>query len=200
MPYTKEILLMVFCYAMGCVCVGYYLTHWRTGRDVRTVASRSVGARNVGRVLGKTGFIITLIGDFSKGACAMWMVQAFDVSALARMAAMLMVLIGHIWPMQLGFHGGKGVAVTLGVLALFDMRLPIGLVGVFSLAWLVTGRYIVSGLFALATLPVMAFAFGHTIVEIAGIVLMTGLILLAHRSNIREIIRGNRMRKESCEA
>jgi acyl phosphate:glycerol-3-phosphate acyltransferase len=187
------------CYALGCICVGYYLTLWRTGRDIRTLASGNVGARNVGRILGKSGFVITLAGDFSKGALALGMARSMELSPLVLMAAMLAVLIGHIWPVQLDFRGGKGVAVTLGMFAFFDLRLLIGLVVVFVLAWLVLRRYIISGIVALAALPVVALAFKLGLVETTGIVLITVLILVAHRSNIQGIRQRNRTQTDSAD-
>ena len=55
-------------YAIGCFATGYYLVRARTGRDIREVDSGSIGARNVGRVLGRTGFWLTVFGDFVKGS------------------------------------------------------------------------------------------------------------------------------------
>src|SRR2546428_443464 len=59
-------------YVLGCFTTGYYLVRLRTGQDIREQGSGSVGAKNVGRLLGWTGFALTLLGDFGKGAFAVW--------------------------------------------------------------------------------------------------------------------------------
>ena len=62
-------------YVLGCFATAYYLVRARTGKDLRAIESGSLGARNAGRVLGKTGFAIALMGDFGKGALAVWIAQ-----------------------------------------------------------------------------------------------------------------------------
>src|SRR6478735_3616304 len=83
-------------YALGCFTTGYYLVRARTGRDIRDVESGSIGARNVGRLLGKVGFVITLLGDFGKGALAVWAARHLTGSELLAIIAMVFVVVGHI--------------------------------------------------------------------------------------------------------
>ena len=65
-------------YLLGCLATGYYLVRARTGRDIREFDSGSTGARNVGRMLGKTGFGLTVLGDFGKGMLAVWSAAGMD--------------------------------------------------------------------------------------------------------------------------
>ncbi len=105
-------------YVLGCFATGYYLVRARTGRDLREIESGNVGARNVGRVLGKSGFTLTVLGDLSKGALAVWFAAEFaNHNRLAMALATLAVVVGHIWPAQLHFRGGKGVATSFGGVA-----------------------------------------------------------------------------------
>ena len=99
-------------YLLGCLATGYYLVRARTGRDIREIDSGSTGARNVGRVLGKTGFGLTVLGDFGKGALAVWGARHWTHDHQLAALAMLAVVAGHIWPAQLRFRGGKGVATS----------------------------------------------------------------------------------------
>ena len=69
---------MLAAYGLGCLTTGYYLVRLRTGQDIRGLGSGSVGARNVGRILGKSGFFITLAGDSGKGALAVWAMRYFS--------------------------------------------------------------------------------------------------------------------------
>src|SRR5262249_22050721 len=105
-------------YALGCFTTGYYLVKLRTGQDVRELGSGTVGAKNVGRVLGWPGFVLTVLGDFAKGAFAVWAVKYFTTDDHMLMLAILAVVAGHVWPVQLLFRGGKGVATSLGGLLL----------------------------------------------------------------------------------
>src|SRR5262245_52243120 len=106
-------------YALGCFATGYYLVRARTGRDIRELESGSIGARNVSRLLGKTGFLITLLGDLAKGALAVWAVRHFSGNELLAGVALICVVVGHIWPITLQFQGGKGAATSLGALLVY---------------------------------------------------------------------------------
>src|SRR3954468_8770014 len=111
-------------YIFGCFTTGYYLVRWKTGHDIRLMGSGSCGGRNVGRELGKTGFFLTVFGDFWKGAAAVlltrWLTGGNETAILF---AILGSVIGHIWPIQLGFRGGKGVATCMGALSFFCFSL-----------------------------------------------------------------------------
>ena len=80
-------------YVLGCFTTGYYLVRALKGTDIRTVASGSVGARNVSRVLGKTGFILTTVGDVLKGALSIWAARRFFHDDRVALAAMLGVVL-----------------------------------------------------------------------------------------------------------
>src|SRR5882724_3203373 len=95
-------------YLLGCFTAGYYLVRWRIGQDIRELGSGNVGARNVGRILGVPGFLGTLLIDFAKGALAVWMTAHFTTRDNLAGLALVSVTVGHIWPIHLRFHGGKG--------------------------------------------------------------------------------------------
>src|ERR1700761_6582580 len=112
-------------YLIGCFVTGYYLVRVRTGQDIRTIGSGSAGARNVGRILGKPGFYLTLLGDFLKGALAVWIVRKLTNDDFCAALAVPAVVTGHLWPVQLKFHGGKGVATSGTAILLFDYRIAV---------------------------------------------------------------------------
>ena len=189
MIYGKEIMVIVVSYLLGCISTGYYLTLFRTGNDIRNLYSKSTGAKNAGRILGKSGFFIVLFGDFFKGVIAMAIALVLQLEPWAILLSLLAVVIGHIWPVQLGFRGGKGIAVTFGALLIFDYFLVIGITVVFLLVFGILKRYLISGLFGIATLPLISVLLKQPIVNTIGLVVLVFVILFAHRENIRRTIQ-----------
>jgi len=120
---------LVGAYALGCFGTGYYLVRAQTGRDIREIGSGSLGARNVGRVLGRSGLCVTLLADFAKGGLAVWAARHLTGTEVLTGVALLAVTVGHVWPVQLGFRGGKGVATAVRTLRASRPALRVHLVG-----------------------------------------------------------------------
>lgn len=178
-----------FCaYLLGCFASGYYLVRARLGEDIRELGSGNVGARNVGRFLGKSGFLATLLCDFAKGGLAVWVARHITTDERIVTMAMVAVVAGHIWPVQLRFHGGKGMATSLGALLVFDPKLALLFCALFLGAFVLQWRTVLPGLFALICLPLGAMFLGQDRIEVVLITIMSGLVLFAHRRNIAEEI------------
>jgi glycerol-3-phosphate acyltransferase PlsY len=171
-------------YALGCFATGYYLVRARTGRDIREFESGSIGARNVGRLLGKTGFLITLLGDFGKGALAVWAVRHFSGSELLAAIAMNCVVAGHIWPLTLQFHGGKGAATSLGALLVYDPHLALALVVCCLPGVLLLRKLTLPGMAAYVCLPVVSYWLHRNAVEATLLAVLAALVVFAHRQNL----------------
>jgi glycerol-3-phosphate acyltransferase PlsY len=177
-------------YALGCFTTGYYLVRACRGTDIRAEASGSVGARNVGRVLGRPGFLLTTLGDALKGAVAVWVTQKFFPDARLALLALLAVVAGHIWPAQLRFRGGKGVATSLGAISLYDWRLAVVYAAVFLGGLVVVRKSTLPGLFAFLCLPPAAFWLNRNWPELAAFTVLAALVLFAHRANLAEELPG----------
>ena len=172
------------CYILGCITTGYYLVRWRLGQDVRQLGSGNVGAKNVGRVLGRCGFFVTLLGDFAKGTLAVWATKHFFDDYRLMGFAMLSVVMGHIWPVQLGFRGGKGVATSLGAMVMYDFHLALAFVALFAALYLLSRRMTLSGLLAFALLPLAVTFMEPRALRAVVVSLLAGMILLSHRKNL----------------
>ena len=182
----KEITTIFACYLLGCFTAGYYWVRWRTGQDIREQGSGNAGARNAGRMLGPPAFVATLLLDLGKGALAVGMALYFGLRPEMVIAAMLAVVVGHNWPMQLRFHGGKGVATSLGALLAYDSFLLV-IVAALLLPFLALLRnFTISGLLAFALTPLVAFLCGLETMEVVATSLLAILVLVSHRKNIRE--------------
>ncbi len=186
----REITLVIASYLLGCFTTGYYWVRWRSGQDIRQSGSGSVGARNVGRTLGPWGFVITLLGDAAKGALAVGMALYFEVSQEALVAAMVAVVVGHNWPAQLRFRGGKGVATSLGAILAYDPFLGVVLGLLFLPVFAVLRSFTLSGMVAFAVSPLVVFFCHLGNVEVAAVSFVAIAVLFAHRRNIREEIAG----------
>jgi glycerol-3-phosphate acyltransferase PlsY len=184
-------------YLLGCLAVGYYLVRARTGKDIREIGSGSTGARNVGRVLGKPGYLLTVLGDLSKGALAVWFAAEFAGHNRTAMAlAVLAVVAGHIWPAQLRFRGGKGVATSFGALLMFDHRAALTILVLFLGSFAVTRKSLFPAMFAFACLPLADWWFNRDDLTATLMTVLTAIILFAHRRNLAEEIAALLVRRE----
>ncbi len=178
-------------YLLGSIPFGLVLSRLGGHGDIRRIGSGNIGATNVLRTGSKALAALTLLLDLTKGAAAVVVVGGWG--AEAALVAGGCAVIGHMFPVWLGFRGGKGVATALGVL--FVLAWPVALVA--ALVWLAVAllsRY--SSLAALvatlagAVLAVLV-ADKATAIVIVGIAL---LVVLRHHENIRRLIAGSESR------
>lgn len=193
----KDITCIVIAYLLGGICTGYYLVRLKTGQDIRQTGSGGVGARNVGRLLGKPGFFITLIGDLLKGIVAVLLARKFHASELAVSLVLVAVIAGHIWPLLLQFRGGRGIATAIGAYSVFSPVLALALLGMTLLLMVFRRGFILSGLAAFLILPLVAYMIklpGYAVAAFAGSSVM---IIFAHRERIRKAFAEVSPRKEA---
>ena len=169
---TLAVVAVIGCYALGCLTAGYYLVRLRAGADVRAGGTGSTGARNVGRVAGVRLAALTLALDCAKGAIAVAAAAALTDSTAVAAAAMVAVVAGHVYPAQLRFRGGRGLATALGAMA--------GVVAAL-LATAVTRTPMVGGLVGAASAPAGAAVLGAGRAVILGTLATLAIILAAHR-------------------
>lgn len=184
-------------YALGCLTTGYYLVRHQLGSDVRRSGSGSSGATNVGRLLGRKGFACTFAGDFGKGVLALALAKWSGCHDPWLALVLLAVVAGHLWPVQLRFKGGKGVATALGGLIVYDPVVTLAMAGIFALALLVSRDRELGGMLTFLCLPVIAMLIGRPAVVAAACLVLAMLLIWSHRQNLAVIcaqwnIRGDR--------
>lgn len=190
-----EIAVVGGAYLLGGVLTGYYLVRIRTGEDVRHLGSGSAGARNVGRRLGVPGFVLTLLGDALKGALALTLALWAGAGPGVASLALLAVVAGHLWPLQLGFRGGKGLATALGGLLVLDGVLTFLSLLAAALLLALTRHATVSGLLVTALLPTAAALLGRPLAEVMGLAGLALLVMFAHRRNLMAIMTEIRQKR-----
>jgi glycerol-3-phosphate acyltransferase PlsY len=176
-------------YLSGSVPYGLLLGKMAGLGDIRKSGSGNIGATNVLRVGGKKLAILTLLLDALKGTLPVLVAKNFDMDYAV--IAALGAFIGHLFPVWLRFKGGKGVAVALGIA--LALSWPMGLV--LCLIWLavaMTTRYSsASALAASALSPAIAIFFAEDTRIVIVMFLISALIWVKHRDNIRRLIAGS---------
>jgi glycerol-3-phosphate acyltransferase PlsY len=178
-------------YLLGSIPFGLLLTRLAGRGDIRQTGSGNIGATNVLRTGSKTLAALTVLLDVGKGLAAVMIARQWGPEA--GLVAASCAVLGHMFPVWLGFHGGKGVATALGVL--FPLAWPVALVA--ALLWVAAAVvFHYSSLAALVGAAAGAMlapfvADGTTALVIAGIAL---LIILRHHGNIRRLIAGTESR------
>lgn len=174
------------CYALGCVTPSYYAVKWLAGRDLRESGSGNVGATNAGRILGKKAYAALAILDILKGWAAPALAAAAGLTGWWLAAAGLAVTAGHLWPAQLGFRGGKGMATAYGVLIFFSPWTALAMWGVFLPGRGLLRSTTLGALLAFASAPLLMLAFHSGTVAVASGAVLAFTVILSHRANIRE--------------
>lgn len=185
----KIMLALGAIYGLGCFSTGYYLVRMRIGRDIRETGSGSASASNVGRMLGKTGFAITFAGDLLKGLLAILVANYVARGLSFAGLAMIAVVVGHIFPIQLRGRGGKGIATALGAMTACDYRLALCLLGLFALLYLVSRQWLWCGMIVVLLAPLTASLLGLPLPFTLAVTAAAMLVLFAHRNNIRQGFR-----------
>jgi len=199
------ILCLLIGYVFGCFQTGYIYGKCH-GIDIRKYGSGNSGTTNTLRVLGKKAGYITYAGDALKAIFAillvkyiiysLWLTPNLDSQLLLAYTG-LGVALGHNYPFYLGFKGGKGIAVTSGVMLALDLR--IGLIGIIGFALLFfTTRYVsVGSLFMSLAFPVCVLIFYPGEWHLFAVSVVFWLMAwIRHRSNIKRLIQGNENRFE----
>src|SRR4029079_6464557 len=119
-----RIIIVIVAYLLGSIPFGYLIVRGKSGADIRETGSGGTGATNVSRRAGKAAGILTLLLDAAKGCVAVLIAKAFGGDDWVIAAAAIAALVGHIFPVWLGFRGGKGVATGVGI---FVVLAPVAL-------------------------------------------------------------------------
>lgn len=170
-------LVLLYAYLVGSVPSAYLVGRVVKGVDLRKVGSGTLGASNVFYNVGRFWIVPVGVFDiFVKGLSSVYVARAFGLPIEAQAAAGLLGVVGHNWPLFLGFKGGRGVAPTVGaLLALGRLELALFIVIAVS-GWRFTNSSAVWALVAFASLPLSALYFDR---PIAVALLMVGLLAIA---------------------
>jgi glycerol-3-phosphate acyltransferase PlsY len=190
-------LLPVGAYLLGSIPFGYLIVLASGRGDIRKRGSGNIGATNVARVTGIVLGVTTLVLDGAKGYLAVWLAGRLTDGNIRWMTlAALVALAGHVWPVWLGFKGGRGVATGAAVFIPICWQAVAGSIVVFILV-VVFWRYVslasISAAAALPLLTYLLYAPGHAppAVLSAGVSLAMVIVIARHRANIARLLEGS---------
>ncbi|MCJ7818838.1 MAG: glycerol-3-phosphate 1-O-acyltransferase PlsY [Syntrophales bacterium] len=191
--------LTVLAYLVGSIPSGLVVARVLGGPDPRQFGSGNLGTANVYRLLGRKAGALTLLGDAAKGALPVALARlmltslgAWQDTGVALVAAA--AVAGHVFPLYLGFKGGKAVATTFGVVAVLSPWAALNLVAVYILALYQTRTFSVSALICAWLLPVAVGLFSDSKAYLLLSGALSGLILVCHRENLERFFKGEEPR------
>jgi len=180
-------------YLVGAIPFGLLFSR-AMGKDVRQEGSGNIGATNVNRVLGKKLGILTLLCDVAKGflpvyAAALVLPPAVNSELFIALCG-LSTVVGHMFPIYLGFKGGKGVATALGVFLYFSPLSILFALLIFVAVVGLSGFVSAGSLVAAALIPLFIWFLGNSLSTVLVAVLIAVLVWMKHSSNIGRLLRG----------
>ncbi len=191
---TAFFILLVSAYLLGSIPFGLVVARLMGGPDPRLAGSANIGAANVYRLLGRNAGAFTLFGDIMKGAVPVFLAR-FGLQVLGNWhevgvaAVGLAAVCGHIWPLYLGFRGGKAVATSFGVIMVVCPLAALALTGLYALIFRVWRISSVASLAAAWALPPVVGLLSPSKTYLFLSAILSGLIVWRHRENIVRLCR-----------
>jgi len=177
-------------YLLGAIPFGLLLTKLLTHRDPRDYGSGNIGATNAMRTGGKLVGALTLLADIAKGAIPVLLALLAGVSESWVAAIAVATFLGHIYPVYLGFKGGKGVATMLGVMLPWQPLVA----GIGLLVWIIllkiTHYVSLSSILAALLLPLLIAGAGGSVPALLVGMVFASLVTLKHADNIKRLMNG----------
>lgn len=190
----KLLILGLVAYLMGSIPTGYLLFKLKTKRDIRSLGSRNIGATNILRFSGWPLALAVLALDLAKGIIPALLTKKYLVSPSLGLLCSFMAPLGHCFPLFLGFRGGKGVATSCGVMAIYSWPSLLVAVFIFGLTVAVTRIVSVGSLVASLIFMPLIYLFHSDYQLLFVTFLFTFLIWLRHRDNLKRLWRGEENR------
>ena len=192
------LLSLLLGYLLGSIPSGYLAGRWCQGIDLRELGSGSTGATNVLRQVGKGPALVVFVIDVAKGAIAVLLAGSLTQGAplhdWIQVLAGLAALAGHIWPVWLGFKGGKAVATGLGLF--LGLAWPVGLAcfGIFLTTLSLFRIVSLSSVVAAISLPLLMATSTEGSAKLVVALVAMALVVWRHRSNLQRIKAGTEPR------
>ena len=185
----KTIVAIIISYGLGCFNTGYYYTRLIYNKDIRDIGTNVTGAMNVSRIAGRKGFLITFLSDALKGALVVVLSRVLELGEWGGLLCILVVLVGHIFPLQLHFQGGKGMSTIFGALLVYEPFMILILFLTCLVFYPFVRRYTITALYALFVFPLVLFLADYPVISVIFACTYAALIIYACRNNVKEYFK-----------
>lgn len=190
----NSIVVAVVAYLLGSVSFAVLVSRAFSLPDPRSYGSGNPGATNVLRSGNKVAAVLTLLGDALKGVAAVLLARWLDMGEAATLFAGVAAFVGHVFPVTLGFRGGKGVATAAGVMLAAVPAVGLTALGIWVLVALLSRYSSLAALLAACSAPVSGLLYTHSATVCAALAAMAGLLIWRHADNIRRLMNGTESR------
>jgi len=183
-------LVLVVGYFLGSIPFAYLLARRHRGVDLRLAGSGNVGAANLLRITTKKIGVSAMALDMGKGIASVLVARQIDPGAAGPAVAGIAAVLGHIYPVWLGFRGGKGVATTCGVFSILAPQAT-AIAGIFFIITVWWTKYISLGsVVASAVLGPLAYLTGSSEFTVIAAFVVAAIVIHRHRSNLGRVFAG----------
>jgi acyl phosphate:glycerol-3-phosphate acyltransferase len=188
--HASTLIALMAGYLLGSIPFAYLLAWRHRGIDLRRAGSGNVGAANLLRTTTKKIGVSAMLLDVGKGIASVLVARRIDPGATGSTVAGVAAVLGHIYPVWLGFKGGKGVATMCGVFAILAPAAT-AIASVCLLLTVVWTRYVSLGsVIASVLLGPLAYLTGAPAITVIGAVIVAGIVVERHRSNLSRVMAG----------
>ena len=194
MDLVYSLLAVGLAYLVGSLSFAVIVSRAMGLSDPRSYGSGNPGATNVLRSGNKLAAVLTLIGDAAKGWLAVWLASRYGADPATIAGAGLASFIGHVFPIMLGFKGGKGVATAAGVFLGFHLWLGLGAIGIWLLLAIVTRYSSLAAIGAAVLAPILGWWLLPEGVQVMATLAICVVVGWRHRPNIEKLLAGTESR------
>lgn len=188
------LIIIITAYLLGNISTSYIVAKRLAGVDIRTQGSGNAGSTNVLRTLGKKAGALTFIGDVLKGLIAVLIARfiAYGVNldnTTCAYIAVVAVVLGHNYPVFLGFKGGKGVATSLGSMLGMNPLVALLCLGFFIIIVAITKYVSLGSILGIGLSPVIMMI-NHNTKGVLVTLFLTISVVITHKENIKRLLNG----------
>ena len=188
------LIIIIVAYLLGNISTSYIVAKKLAGVDIRTQGSGNAGSTNVLRTLGKKAGALTFIGDVLKGLIAILLAKfiayiAHLDQATCAYLAVVAVVLGHNYPVFLGFKGGKGVATSLGSMLGMNPIIALTCLGFFIIIVAITKYVSLGSILGIGLSPIIMMI-NHNNKGVLVTLFLTISVVLTHKENIKRLLKG----------
>lgn len=182
------ILSIIIGYLLGSIPTAYIVSRIKKGIDIRNVGSRNMGGANVMREIGTHEGVFVGLFDIAKGAGAILIAQALNLSELWVFWAGFAALVGHNFPVFAGFRGGRGSATIIGIFLVLAPKSILVMLAVVAIPFFTTRKFMAALFIGFGLLPLFVWLFEGSLMMVRYVLIIDLFMLIRNLSGIKQVL------------